>query len=197
MSINREQRRAADFDIKKYIKASNEIEGIYSEEEDAQSLLAWAYLEQLGDEFTLGDICRVQKIITLHQDDLAPNEKGYFRGMAGNNVNVSVGGRNAPDYSLVPDLMTGWIQDLPDMSPLVSHIRFEAIHPFRDGNGRTGRMIYWFVCKRRGVKPYRYNADTQKDREAYYRLFEHDRVIKLSNFGWKYKDAPLIAEGKK
>ena len=38
---NRQQRRDADFDIKKYIKASNEIEGIYSEEEDAQSLLAW------------------------------------------------------------------------------------------------------------------------------------------------------------
>jgi hypothetical protein len=78
MSINREQRRAADFDIKKYIKASNEIEGIYSEEEDAQSLLAWAYLEQLGDEFTLGDICRVQKIITLHQDDLEAKRKRVF-----------------------------------------------------------------------------------------------------------------------
>lgn len=194
---NREERRKADFDVVSYIKASNEIEGIYSEKEDAQSLAAWAYLEQLGDTFTLGDICRVQKLITINQEDLKPNEKGYFRGMAGNNVNVSVGGETAPDYSYVPDLMKNWIMDLPEMSPLVSHIRFESIHPFRDGNGRTGRMIYWYICKRRGIKPYRYNADTEKDRQAYYRLFEKDRVMKLSNFGWKYKDAPLIAEGKK
>lgn len=194
---NREERRNADFDVKSYIKASNEIEGIYSEKENLQSLAAWAYLEQLNDTFTLGDIVTVQKLITINQEDLSPVEKGNFRGMGGNNVNVTVGGRLSPDFSLVPELMVGWMNDLPDMSPLVSHIRFESIHPFRDGNGRTGRMIYWFICKRRGIKPYRYNADTEKDREAYYRLFEHERVIKLSNFGWKYKDAPLIAEGKK
>lgn len=194
---NREDRRKADFDVQSYIKASNEIEGIYSEKEDAQSLAAWAHLEQLGDTFTLGDICTVQKLITINQEELNPNDRGNFRGMNGNIVNVSVGGETAPDYSYVPDLMVGWMKDLPDMSPLVQHIRFESIHPFRDGNGRTGRMIYWFICKRRGIKPYRYNADTEKDREAYYRLFEKERVMKLSNFGWKYKDAPLIAEGKK
>jgi Fic family protein len=194
---NREERRKVDFDVKKYIKSSNEIEGIYSEEEDAQSLLAWAYLEQLGDVLTHGDIMRVQKIITLHQDDLKPNEKGYYRGMAGNNVNVTVGGRLAPDHSYVPNLMDGWLNDVPKMSPLVAHIRFESIHPFRDGNGRTGRMIYWFICKRFGIKPTRYNADTEKDREAYYRLFDHERVIKLSNMGWIYKDAPQVAEGTK
>ena len=181
--VNRQQRRDNDFDIRKYIKSSNEIEGIYDDEEIEQSLLAWAYLEQL----TLlrhTDIMRVQKIITLHQDNLQPNQRGWYRGMAGNITNVQVGGRVAPDYSLVEDLMRNWLLDVPKMTPLVAHIRFESIHPFVDGNGRTGRMIYWFICKKRGVKPFRYNADTQKDREAYYRLFENDRVVKLSNAGW-------------
>jgi len=185
--MNREQKRAADFDVKKYIKASNEIEGIYSEEEDAQSLLAWAYLDQCKT-LSHADIMRVQKMITLHQTDLKPNMRGYYRGMAGNNVNVSVGGRNAPDFSYVEQLMKDWLLDTPRMTPLVSHIRFESIHPFVDGNGRTGRMLYWYICKRRGVKPYRYNADTNKDREAYYRLFEHERVIKLSNLNWVFDD---------
>ena len=190
---NREERRKNDFDVKSYIKASNEIEGIYSEKENLQSLAAWAYLEQLGDTFTLGDIVTVQKLITINQEDLSPVEKGNFRGMGGNNVNVSVGGRLAPDYSYVPDLMTKWIQDLPEMTPLTSHIRFEAIHPFRDGNGRTGRMIYWFICKRRGIKPYRYNADTEKERQAYYRLFAHKLVIKLSNANWRFTPDKMIA----
>lgn len=184
---NRQQRRDSEFDVKKYIKASNEIEGIFSEEEDAQSLLAWAYLDSKST-LSHADIMRVQKMITLHQTDLKPNERGYYRGMAGNTTNVSVGGRNAPDYSLVEDLMRNWLLDIAEMTPLVSHIRFEIIHPFRDGNGRTGRMLYWYICKRRGIKPNRYNADTQKDREHYYRLFAHENVIKLSNMGWKIKD---------
>lgn len=184
--MNRATRRSNDFDIKKYIKASNEIEGIYSEEENLQSLNAWAYLEQLT---TLShvDIMRVQKIITINQTNLAPNQRGYYRGMAGNMTNVSVGGRHAPDYSLVEELMKAWLLDIPEMTPLTAHIRFEAIHPFADGNGRTGRMIYWFICKKRGIKPYRYNADTEKDRQHYYRLFDQKLLIKLSNLKWRFK----------
>lgn len=193
MALNRQQRRDADFDIKKYIKASNEIEGIYSKEEDAQSLLAWAYLEQLTT-LSHTDIMRVQKMITLHQEDLKPNEKGYYRGMAGNDVNVSVGGRLAPEFSKVPELMQGWLTDIPFMTPLTGHIRFESIHPFRDGNGRTGRMIYWFICKKRGIKPTYYNADEPKNREAYYRLFDHERVIKLSNLGWRFRNEDTVAK---
>lgn len=194
--MNRQQRRQADFDIKKYIKASNEIEGIYSEEENEQSLLAWAYLEQL-DTLSHADIMRVQKIITLHQEELQPNQRGYYRGMAGNLTNVSVGGRFAPEYSLVESLMRNWLDDLAHMTPLVSHIRFESIHPFADGNGRTGRMIYWFICKKRGIKPYYYNANTPKDREAYYRLFENSRVLALQNAGWKFNNESEKGETEK
>jgi len=190
---NRKERRQNDFDVKDYIKASNEIEGIYSEKEDAQSLAAWAYLEKIGATFTLGDVVTVQKLITINQEDLSPIEKGNFRGMGGNDVNVTVGGRLAPDYSYVPDLMTKWIADLPEMTPLTAHIRFEAIHPFRDGNGRTGRMIYWYICKHRGVKPYRYNADNESSREAYYRLFAHKLVIKLSNANWRFTADKMVA----
>jgi hypothetical protein len=183
--MNRAERRSNDFDIKKYIKASNEIEGIYDPNEDLQSLNAWAYLEQLT---TLAhvDIMRVQKIITINQANLSPNQRGWYRGMAGNITNVSVGGRNAPDYSYVEDLMKQWLLDVPEMTPLTAHIRFEAIHPFVDGNGRTGRMLYWFICKKRGIKPYYYSADTEKDRQHYYRLFEHKLVIKLSNMKWRF-----------
>ena len=88
------QRRDADFDIKKYIKASNEIEGIYSEEEDAQSLLAWAYLEQL-DSLSHADIMRVQKIITLHQETCSQINVGTTVAWQATITNVSIGGRKS------------------------------------------------------------------------------------------------------
>ncbi len=50
--------------------------------------------------------------------------------------------------SLLQDLMANWeqfIHNQAGIEPLVrmavSHYQFEAIHPFTDGNGRTGRII--------------------------------------------------------
>jgi Fic family protein len=50
--------------------------------------------------------------------------------------------------AVLRDLMANWEQFLhnqPDIEPLVrmadSHYQFEAIHPFTDGNGRTGRIV--------------------------------------------------------
>ena len=34
------------------------------------------------------------------------------------------------------------------------HARFEAIHPFGDGNGRVGRMLLVKECLRHGIDPF-------------------------------------------
>lgn len=44
-----------------------------------------------------------------------------------------------------------------DLPPLVQaalvHAQFETIHPFEDGNGRTGRALLQVVLRRRGIAP--------------------------------------------
>lgn len=34
-----------------------------------------------------------------------------------------------------------------------SHARYECIHPFQDGNGRTGRLIIFRECLKNGIVP--------------------------------------------
>lgn len=51
------------------------------------------------------------------------------------------------DHKIISKLLENWIEfsHHPDLDPLIKmamlHYQFEAIHPFKDGNGRTGRIL--------------------------------------------------------
>ena len=52
------------------------------------------------------------------------------------------------------ELLDWWNKESVNLSPVLSsailHYRFEAIHPFADGNGRTGRVLALWELYRRG-----------------------------------------------
>ena len=54
---------------------------------------------------------------------------------------------------LLDDLVTFCNDDsLPALAQAaVAHAQFETVHPFVDGNGRTGRVLFHLVMRRRGV----------------------------------------------
>jgi hypothetical protein len=113
------------------------------------------------------DLCYWQQLIVLEQRqaniDIPSDAVGRFRsGFVP--YNVGVGNYVPPSFTRVPDLMQAWIRDLrthlvddaqQPAAELVADIcgemlqRFEAIHPFVDGNGRVGRLLvnylltYW------------------------------------------------------
>ena len=41
----------------------------------------------------------------------------------------------------------------PIVHAAIAHAQFETIHPFRDGNGRTGRALIHVILRRRGLAP--------------------------------------------
>ena len=91
-----------------------------------------------------------------------------------------------PDY--LADLMSEWeafVHDEAAMPPLVRsalmHQHFETIHPFRDGNGRIGRLLITLLLIERGVlrSPLLYlSAYFEAHRQAYY-----DHLSRVSETG--------------
>lgn len=44
--------------------------------------------------------------------------------------------------------------DLPPLAhAAIAHAQFETIHPFNDGNGRTGRALLQILLRRSGLAP--------------------------------------------
>ena len=72
-------------------------------------------------------------------------------------VNVHAGARTFPNYSKVPDLMKTFIQEINRQvseaktfqqkceTAFYAHFQFVSIHPFADGNGRTGRLLMNYI----------------------------------------------------
>lgn len=83
--------------------------------------------------------------------DIAPEVGGWRRRA------VFIGGHTPPNYALVPAIMDDFFLDLSEfvLSPREDadaidfaadmHYRYERIHPFIDGNGRTGRLIANYI----------------------------------------------------
>jgi len=92
-----------------------------------------------------------------------------------------------PTPSDLPECLAAWEKYLADRSlpPLVQlallHYQFEAIHPFRDGNGRVGRLVNTLFLVERGLlpSPFLYlSAFFEATRQEYYR-----RLLAVSREG--------------
>ena len=100
-----------------------------------------------------------------------PMDKGVYRRIP---VMITGAVHTPPQPYMVAPMMEAWVHDLQTTRhhPLVAaaefHIRFEAIHPFIDGNGRTGRLLSNFILMRSGYLPI---SIKYEDRRAYYDAF--------------------------
>lgn len=140
-------------------------------------------------------ICKFHRLITKNLGEYADCVPGQFR-----EDNRTVGGYRAPDYQYVSQLMrqlSDWLKSEfhypkyesdygPIIHAIVAHIYLEWIHPFADGNGRTGRLLEFYILVRGRVPVV---ASTllsnhyNETRTEYYRHFDHARKRRdLSDF---------------
>lgn len=105
------------------------------------------------------------------------------QGTAGEyrSIRVRVGDYVAPRAErvrpMMSDLLEWWNQESisPILSSAIVHHQFETIHPFADGNGRTGRMLSLWELYRRGFDNHHIFSIDEfywEDRPRYYAELE-------------------------
>ena len=107
----------------------------------------------------------IPRIVEVQRRLLASSKQAQYAGqlraeqnwIGGNDVNP-IGAAFVPPppehvYELLEDLCTFCNDDaLPTVvQAAIAHAQFETIHPFVDGNGRTGRALIYMVLRRRGL----------------------------------------------
>jgi len=159
----------------------------------------------LADDVTPDSIARMHEVLMAGQSRHTP---GRWRDEA-----VWIGTRSdspvnaefvAPHHSRIEGLLddvTDFARRL-DVAPLVSvavtHAQFETIHPFSDGNGRTGRALAQALLRYRGVTrnvAVPVSAGLLADVEGYHRALTAYREGDVSPIVTSFADAALRAVG--
>lgn len=139
---------------------------------------AYFYVEELVKEkvvFSEKIIKNIHSIVLMDK----PQDKGVYRRVP---VRIMGAIHTPPQVWEIPIQMEKLISDyestMTDLHPIervaLFHLRFESIHPFIDGNGRTGRLLLNLELMKQG-----YPAINVKftDRRRYYDCFnEYHRL---------------------
>lgn len=98
--------------------------------------------------------------VAPHPQTSVKERPGSFRE---HDIEPFPGGMRPPDWTQVPVLIRDWVgeaqalhgvrgAELPEALAHL-HVRFEQVHPFLDGNGRTGRLVLNLLLIRLGYPP--------------------------------------------
>ena len=114
-------------------------------------------------DLSVADLCEIHAV--LMERDITRRSAGKLREAGDQNW---IGGNDynpcGADYvPPPPEMVHGLLENLcafcesEELPPLfqaaIAHAQFETIHPFDDGNGRTGRALVQALLRRRGLAP--------------------------------------------
>jgi Fic family protein len=169
----REGRAVGDKQLKDYLEVTGYADA-------AQ----WVYGQALAPgSWSDGSLLALTEVRHLHRQvmvpmwEVSPHPDAYDTEAPGNwrqhNIQPFSGGMQPPDYTEVPFRMMDWVRLVNEIggssAPIAEavagcHVELERIHPFLDGNGRTGRLLSNLILVRLGYPP---AIIYQRDRKRY------------------------------
>lgn len=123
-----------------FARESNQIENIHSDLQDqvhAEALQTFLAVERITVEALVQFVSAVQPDARLR--------------MAGDRVRV--GNHFPPDGDVAQEALARLLRTIEpagEITPFEVHVEYERIHPFADGNGRSGRAIWLWMMDQRG-----------------------------------------------
>lgn len=150
-----------DKELKEYMEVrgyANAAQWVYGQ---ALEPGAWATDELL----TITEVREVHAMALTPVWDVAPHPNATAKERPGSfrehDIQPFPGGMTPPPWPDVPNAVRDWVDSLNLVSSAArpiealarAHNQFERVHPFLDGNGRTGRLLLNLVLVRLGYAP--------------------------------------------
>lgn len=151
--------------------------------ESASSMYEYAHNQYKEKEFTLrlSDVKQIHTLLMRYEKNM-----GIYLGDLGEyrkgNVAVAQATFKSIDVYHVRtaiSLLVKWVNSKlgeEEFDPItlsaISHVWFETIHPFRDGNGRVGRILLSYLLIGQGLVNVAIKGVAKTDREKYYNALE-------------------------
>ncbi len=139
----------------------------FSEDVTAEEVLGNIDAMAAATALAVGEEITVDLLLEIHRKLLSGSRLAHFGGVVRIEQNWIGGSSYNPCAAAFvpppPELVLALLEDLcafssTDHLPAVAqaaiaHAQFETIHPFVDGNGRTGRALIHLILKRRDLAP--------------------------------------------
>lgn len=152
-----------------------------TEMEIMDSFIAFNYAFSDDMEWNLKNIRHIHELLL---DKLDPAIAGQWK----NENNVAPSNDKTVDFKKVPEamksLMDWFLGEVknniyPPVLALKFYCKFEKIHPFLDGNGRVGRILFNAILDKFGYPPVIFFADNKTEHSAALRHFLEGRPMKI------------------
>lgn len=133
----------------------------------------WVYGQAIAPDqvrdsgpLSLQEVRHIHRLAMQPVWDVAPHSQAGPEEWPGNfrqhDIHPFPAGMKPPSWPLVAADMTGWLEHAANITARTPgfpervaelHCRFEQVHPFLDGNGRTGRLVLNLLLVRLGYPP--------------------------------------------
>lgn len=159
------------------------------------------FIRKTNESFSLKLIKEMHKIIFKNSKPFAgefrkPGEEVVIKNRLGEIIHE--GAPQSRVISLLNDLVNWYEQHKKEYPTLilasVIHNQFENIHPFRDGNGRVGRLLLNYILLKHSLPPVNITLNNRKEYYAALRSYDKEHNVRpmIELILKEYKDLKKI-----